>query len=197
VLKSIRNADATAHLPVLVLTAKHITREELKFLVRNNVHELIQKGDVNRAELLQAVRNLFDPAAGKAAVKPPQAPNRKPVVLVVEDNPDSLLTAKALLARDYTILEAMDGRMGVELARQHVPDLILMDIALPEMDGVQAFHAIRQNPYLQHIPVIALTASVMTHDREAVLAHGFNAFIAKPIEDQVFYETIQQVLYGK
>jgi len=72
-----------------------------------------------------------------------------------------------------------------------------MDIALPEMDGIQAFKSIRNDGRLQHIPVIALTASVLREDRELVLGHGFDAFIAKPIDESIFFKTINTILYGK
>ena len=119
------------------------------------------------------------------------------MVLVVEDNPDNMLSAKAVLSDGFTVLEAVDGIEGVEMAKKFKPDLILMDIALPKMDGVEAFKKIRSDPELLHIKVIALTASAMTQDREIVLAHGFDSFIPKPIEEQVFFKTINRVLYGK
>jgi signal transduction histidine kinase/CheY-like chemotaxis protein/HAMP domain-containing protein len=199
VLKTVRNAERTAHLPVLILTAKAITKEELRFLKNNHVHQLIQKGDINRAELLDAVASLFRPATGKAAKPQPgrQTIEGKPRVLVVEDNPDNMLTVKALMAADFTIIEATDGQAAVQQAKKHLPHLILMDIALPGMDGIQAFKQIRQDTACQSIPVIALTASAMTSDREAILAYGFDGYIPKPIEHQEFMRTIRGVLYGE
>lgn len=198
-LKTVRNVDRTAHLPVLILTAKAITKEELSFLKSNHVHQLIQKGDINRAELLEAVASLFRPATEKAAKPQPklQPIEGKPRVLVVEDNPDNMLTAKALIAGDFTVIEATDGLAAVQQARKHQPHLILMDIALPGMDGIQAFRQIRQDTTCQSIPVIALTASAMTTDREAILAYGFDGYIPKPINHQEFMRTIREVLYGK
>ena len=119
------------------------------------------------------------------------------MVLVVEDNPDNMLTVKALLGDAFTVLEADDGKVAIDMAKSHEPHLILMDIALPSMDGVEAFRTIRRTPQLQHIPVIALTASAMTKDRETILAHGFDAYIPKPIDELVFYKTINETLYGK
>ncbi|MCX6902246.1 MAG: response regulator, partial [Verrucomicrobia bacterium] len=106
-------------------------------------------------------RMVAPPAAAPAPTPPPprQRPARpgKPVVLVVEDNPDSLRAARALLQESWQVIEAQDGRAGVEQARAHQPDLILMDIALPVHDGVRAFQEIRQDEKLRHIPIIALT----------------------------------------
>jgi len=201
VLKIVREAERTTHVPVLILTAKHITKEELKFLKRNNVHQLIQKGDVNRNDLLNAVATMVLPGIVQ---QEPEKPSRemqiiegKPMVLVVEDNPDNMTTAKAILADNYTVIEATDGQSGIEMAEKNVPHLILMDIELPGMDGITAFKTIRNNTRLQHIPVIALTASAMTSDRETILAHGFDAYIAKPIDENVFFKTINTMLYGK
>ena len=199
VLKSIREKEQTSHLPVLILTAKHITKEELKFLKSNNVRELIQKGDVNPDELLGAVANMLFPKTEelKTLQPEPQAIEGKPVVLIVEDNPDNMLSAKAILSDGFTVLEATDGIEGVKMAQKFKPNLILMDIALPKMDGIEAFKIIRNNPELHQIKVIALTASAMTQDREIELAHGFDAFIPKPIDEQEFFNTINRTLYGK
>lgn len=198
VLKLIRENQRTLHIPILILTAKHITKEELKFLKQNNIHQLIQKGDVNRNDLLKAVETMIFPE--EKVVAPPkqiQPIEGKPVVLVVEDNPDNMVTVKALFGNDYTILEATNGLESVSIAEKCKPDFIIMDIALPEMDGIEAFKKIRKNNQLEHIPVIALTASAMTQDRELILAHGFDAYIAKPIDEKVFFETINGTLYGK
>ena len=199
VLKTLREAEPTVNIPVLILTAKHITKEDLKILKQSNVHQLIQKGDVNRSELLNAVATMVFPATVET-VKPPrelQTIEGKPVVLVVEDNPDNMLTVKAILADNYTILEAVDGNEGLEMVKKHNPNLILMDIALPGMDGIEVFKAIRKNVQLEHIPIIALTASAMNSDRETILAYGFDAYLVKPIDDKLFFKAINEVLYGK
>ncbi|MBE3109484.1 MAG: response regulator [Acidobacteria bacterium] len=118
----------------------------------------------------------------------------KPAVLVVEDNPDNLRAITALLNDRYQVLEAADGRAGVEQARRRQPDLILMDIALPVMDGVQALQEIRKDETLRHIPVIAVTASAMTGDRETILAHGFDGYLSKPIDAERLKETLHEAL---
>ena len=147
VLKALREAEPTAHIPVLILTAKQITKEELRFIKRNNVHQLIQKGDVNRLDLLDAINALVF-----QEVLVPIKPLREviniegnPVVLVVEDNPDNMVTVKAMLANNYQVLEAVDGPTAIEMAKKYKPNLILMDIALPGMDGIEAFKIIRNN----------------------------------------------------
>ncbi|MEI8047292.1 MAG: response regulator [Bacteroidota bacterium] len=198
VLKTLREVDRTAGIPVLILTAKHITKEELSTLKSNNIHQLIQKGDVNRHELLNAVWSMVKDETTHTSKPGRELPSfeGRPLVLVVEDNPDNMITVKALLSDHFDVIEAIDGNEGFAMARKHRPHFILMDIALPEMDGIAAFRAIRNEAKLQHIPVIALTASAMTSDREIILAHGFDAYIAKPIDDKLFFKTINNVLYG-
>lgn len=199
VLKKIRDVDSTAHVPVLILTAKLVTKPELKFLKRNNVHQLIQKGDIKRNELLNAIAGMVFTEKEKIAKSKRvlQDIKGKPVILVVEDNPDNMITVKAMLDDKYKVIEAVDGKQGVKMAKKHVPNLILMDIALPIMDGYQAFKSIRTIDDLKHIPIVALTASAMEQDREKILEHGFDSYIAKPIEEKVFYNTINRVLYVK
>lgn len=199
VLENLRNSEPTANIPVLILTAKHITKEDLKFFKRNNVHQLIQKGDVNRNELLNAVANLFytEQVQNVESTHAIQTIKGKPTVLIVEDNPDNMITVKALLGDKFNMLEASDGNEGIEMAKKHIPNLILMDIALPGINGVEAFKVIRGISKLDHIPVIALTASIMSYDRETILSYGFDAFIPKPIDEKEFIETINVILYGK
>lgn len=201
VLQALRDQERTQMVPVLVLTAKQLTKEDLKQLRSNNIFQLIQKGDVNRTDLLQAVNAMVATRpAEKVQSKPEDKVKErsgKPLILVTEDNADNLLTVKALLADAYAVIEAVDGKEAVTMARKHKPDLILMDIALPEMDGIEAFRNIRSNLRLQHIPIIALTASAMTSDRETILAYGFDAYIAKPIDEPSFFKTLTEILYGK
>jgi len=92
------------------------------------------------------------------------------------------------------VVEAHDGREGVAQARLHVPDVILMDIALPGMDGIAALAEIRRDETLRGIPVFAVTASAMTGDREKILAHGFDGYISKPIEHDLLMKTLREAL---
>ena len=191
VLKAIRQVEHAARLPVLILTAKHVTKQELAFLKGNSIYQLIQKGDVDKRELLAAIAGMLAPAQPQTPRAAPPAPGRvrtqaptPPLILVVEDNPDNLRTFRALLQNDYRLIEATDGRAGVDQARAHRPDIILMDIAMPGMNGIEALQEIREDPALRRIPVIAVTASAMMGDRETILAHGFDAYLAKPISDE-------------
>lgn len=200
-LELIRNNDATTIVPVLILTAKHITAADLKRLKSNNIHQLIQKGDVNKNDLLLALANMM----GKPKELPHEEheghchrtaglPSR--TVLIVEDNPDNMFTVKVILGNNFEILEAYDGRGAIAMAIKHKPNLILMDIALPELDGIEAFKAIRNDARTKKIPIVALTASAMTSERETILSHGFDAYLAKPIDEKLFCKTIKSIMYG-
>jgi len=203
VLKTLRETKATAHIPVLILTAKHITKSELQFLKQNNIHQLIQKGNIKRKKLLHSVIEMVFPktmVSNKNTEYPTlkiKNTKEKPVVLVVEDNPDNMKTINAMLSTEYTVVEATDGLEGVKMAKKYVPNLILMDIALPKMNGFEAFKKIKEISKLQHIPIIAVTASAMVKDRKKIIAHGFNAYISKPIDQHLFFKTITETLYEK
>lgn len=106
-------------------------------------------------------------------------------ILVVEDNFDNMtLIEDVLTSLDYDVLRATDGEQGVALAQQEVPDLILMDLSLPRIDGWTATRIIKANQQLQHIPIIALTAHAMVGDRERALDAGCDDYISKPINLQ-------------
>jgi len=201
VLEAIRNRERTARLPVLILTAKHVTKQELSFLKGNHIHQLIQKGDINKDGLLAEVARMVAPP--QAEPVPVTSPRRrpdhpgKPVVLVIEDNPDNMRTARALLGDAYQVVEAQNGRIGMEQARMHNPDLILTDIAMSEMDGFEILTAIREDAALRDIPVVAVTASAMKGNREEILARGFDGYISKPVDHDVLFQTLRRFLEGE
>jgi CheY-like chemotaxis protein len=106
-------------------------------------------------------------------------------ILYVEDNDDSVYMLKNRLSRSgFTVIFARDGLQGVAMATSEKPDLILMDLALPDMNGAEATRRIKADPATSRIPVIALTASAMPGDREKALAAGCDDFDTKPVELQ-------------
>jgi len=116
------------------------------------------------------------------------------LVLIVEDNEKNMKLARDVLqARGYETLEAVTGEEGVKLALERKPDLVLMDIQLPGINGVEAFRRIRANAATAHIPIAALTASVTPTDRGEITAAGFDAFLSKPINLKEFLETVRQL----
>ncbi len=108
----------------------------------------------------------------------------KPRIAVVEDNPDNRLLVQAILDERYEVSEYETGTEAVEGLGKVRPDLVLLDISLPEMDGTEVLAWIRAQPDLEGLPVIALTAHAMTGDRERYLAAGFNDYVTKPIVDE-------------
>ncbi len=115
-------------------------------------------------------------------------------VLIVEDNEKNMKLARDVLqARGYATLEAVNGETGVQLALAHRPDLVLMDIQLPDINGFEAFRRIRADPAAAGVPVAAFTASVTAGDRSRISDAGFDAFIGKPINLQEFLATVQRL----
>jgi two-component system cell cycle response regulator DivK len=115
-------------------------------------------------------------------------------ILIVEDVELNLDLLTQLLEDEYELVVAEDGAQGVALAVQEQPDLILMDISLPVLDGYEATRRIKANPALTHIPVIALTAHAMSGDQERALAAGCNDYLAKPLNDVLLFEKLDHFL---
>lgn len=117
------------------------------------------------------------------------------LILIVEDNETNLkLVRDVLQFKGYQTVEAKTAEEGIELARTRKPALILMDIQLPGMDGITALLHLKEDPSCQPTPVIALTAQAMEHDRERILAAGFDAYQTKPISVKEFTGAVRTVL---
>jgi two-component system, cell cycle response regulator DivK len=116
-----------------------------------------------------------------------------PQILVVEDNERNMkLFRDVLHASGYRTLEAATGERAVELALEHRPDLVLMDIQLPDIDGVEALDRLRADERLSSVPVLALTAQAMEGDRERFLAAGFDGYLSKPVNIAEFVATVKR-----
>jgi two-component system, cell cycle response regulator DivK len=116
-------------------------------------------------------------------------------ILIVEDNELNMKLFNDLLeAHGYKTLQTRNGKEAIELTRLHKPDLILMDIQLPEVSGLQVTQWIKQDEELRHIPVIAITAFAMKGDEERILAGGCEAYMSKPISILKFLETVRRFL---
>jgi CheY-like chemotaxis protein len=116
-------------------------------------------------------------------------------IAVVEDNPDNRMLVQALLEDTYEISEYETGVAAVNGLGDNIPDLVLLDISLPEMDGTEVLAWIRQQDLLKDLPVIALTAHAMAGDRDKYLAAGFNDYVTKPIVDEdVLFGAIERCL---
>jgi len=142
---------------------------------------MLSFGDAEHAALPQTVRQGSRPLR---------------TVLYVEDNPANLDLVEQLIARrpDLRLLSAPDGRLGVEFARVYQPDLILMDINLPGISGIEAMQILRAEPGTAHIPIIALSANAVPHDVERSLEAGFFSYLTKPIKVERFMEALDMAL---
>ena len=117
------------------------------------------------------------------------------LILIVEDNPKNLkLVRDTLQVKGYQTIEAETGEEGVRLARERHPALVLMDIQLPGISGIEALHQLRADPGTSATPVIAITASVMAQDRTRVMAAGFDGFQGKPISIKELLGTVREIL---
>jgi two-component system cell cycle response regulator len=116
-------------------------------------------------------------------------------VLVIEDNEDNLMLVDLLLrAHGYTSLLARDGAEGVRVARRERPDLVLLDIRMPGMDGYAVADALTRDPTLTTTRIVALTASAMAGERERITAAGFDGYIQKPIDPETFVASVEGFL---
>lgn len=117
------------------------------------------------------------------------------LILIVEDNEKNLkLVRDVLQVKGYETLEAGTAEEGLKIAHARKPDLILMDIQLPGISGVEALKALRADPATAAIPVVAITASVMQQDRQQIISAGFDGFIEKPINLRNFLDTVQKAM---
>ena len=116
-------------------------------------------------------------------------------LLIIEDNEQNFYMMRFLLEKKgFKVLGAENGRLGVQMALEHVPDAILLDIQLPEMDGYAVAAELKKHRELDQVPIIAVTSYAMVGDREQILAAGANGYIEKPINPDTFVDEISQFL---
>jgi len=164
-----------------------------------SVESNVGVGSVFSWELAAAAAPKLDlkaPTPGPVARAEAQdgAPLR--TLLYVEDNPANLKLVEQLIARRPTIrlLTAVDGNQGIQVARAHQPDVILMDINLPGISGIEALKILRDDPATAHIPIVALSANAMPRDIERGIAAGFFSYLTKPIKVNEFMEALDAAL---
>jgi CheY-like chemotaxis protein/anti-sigma regulatory factor (Ser/Thr protein kinase) len=164
------------------------------------------ESEVNRGSCF-AVSLPFDPSArmvmppllSPLTLEPDQTPSLRPkaLILIVEDNDANLETMTGYLkSRGYDLLEARDGQQAISIAQTDCPDIILMDIQMPGMDGFEATRHIRQIPACAAIPIIALTALAMPRDRQKCLDAGATHYVTKPVKLGQLVLTIESLLRG-
>lgn len=217
VLETIRSTFRTAKIPVLILTAKDLSREDFKKLSANNIQQLLFKGAVDKDELIFKTKLMLgnrtnDLKKAKDIAKKeitidkkamlPQIkvfPKREglPTILVAEDNPDNMITVEAILKNKYNLIEAIDGETALNKAKTNLPDLILMDIALPKMDGLTVVKFLKGEETTKNIPIIAITAKAMKGDKEETIAAGCSDYISKPIDPEKMLRKIDKWIRKK
>jgi CheY-like chemotaxis protein len=164
------------------------------------VESAVGSGSVFWCELRAAAAPELDarPPESAPAVASAQAHSGAPLrtLLYVEDNPANLKLVEQLIARRpaLRLLTAVDGNQGIQLARAHQPDVILMDINLPGISGIEAMKILRDDPATAHIPIVALSANAMPRDIEKGLAAGFVSYLTKPIKVKEFTEALDAAL---
>jgi len=206
-LHKLRTSAFTKNIPVIILTAKDLTQEELQAIKGNNVYQLIYKGDVNKEELVSLVKGMLKiptnnseakdnentaPLHSSTVKKKEHVNATLPKILVVEDNLDNMTTVEAILKDKCELFKAFDGLTGLEVAKSKKPDLILMDITLPKMNGKTVMKKLKSNPETGNIPIIAITAHAMVGDKEKFLSAGFDDYITKPIDPDSFIKAINK-----
>jgi len=119
----------------------------------------------------------------------------EPTVLYVEDNEYNRKIVRQLLSRSpYRLIEAVDGETGIELAQQQLPDLILMDVQLPRMSGLDAMQVLKADTRTSHIPIIVITSYALSGDREKAMRAGASGYLAKPYSPRELLALIRQYL---
>jgi CheY-like chemotaxis protein/signal transduction histidine kinase len=184
VLRSMRHEGLRT--PVVVLTGKSLSTDEERTL-REGLARIVQKGG---AAIDLVVREAKQLLMSKRVVET----GRLLRVLYVEDSAQNRDIVRRYLAEDYEVIEAEDGEHGVERAIRDTPDLILMDLSLPRVDGWEATRRIKANASIQHIPVIALTAHASREDQQRAMEAGCNDYLTKPVERELLMSTMKKHL---
>ena len=116
-------------------------------------------------------------------------------ILVVEDNEQNRILMRQILTyHGYEVLEAADGAAGLKMAREHMPDLILLDLQMPVMGGFAVIRELRKSPELSRLKVMAVTSFAMKGDREKALEAGFDEYVTKPIDTRKFVELVKNII---
>ncbi|HEY0189839.1 MAG TPA: response regulator [Kofleriaceae bacterium] len=184
VLRSLRTEGMK--MPVVVLTGKVLSNEEERNL-RDGMARIVHKGGTALDNVVREAKQLL--MARRVVER-----GRLPRILYVEDSPQNRDIVRRYLVNDYDVIEAEDGEHGIERAVRDAPDLILMDLSLPRLDGWEATRRIKANPAVKHIPVVALTAHAGREDQTRATEAGCCDYITKPIERDVLLGAIKKHL---
>ena len=209
-LREMRRLPSLSRTPVVILSAMDIDPNTSRQLPPN-VRGVLAKGNIVRADLIAKVRQALgqpspQPApaqttsngSGSATTSSSDDSDRQTGgrhILIAEDNPDNMFFLEEILkANGYDIRQAGNGKEALRIAADDPPGLILMDIQMPDMSGLEAVQAIRANPSLRAIPIVAITARAMKGDRQNMLDSGCDDYISKPVEPDVLLQTVTKWL---
>ena len=188
VAEALASDERTVDIPRVVLTAADLGPEERERL-RQHVHAIAEKGDLTREALLATLARTIGPRPSAARS------SSSAQVLVVDDHDLNRELVRSILeASGWRVLEAEDGMRALELARSARPGLVLMDLAMPHMDGFTALRQLRADPATREIPVLALTALAMRSDERRAREAGFDGYLTKPVDRAVLEEAVQSFL---
>lgn len=171
--------------PILVLTGKTLSAAEQRTL-EDGVSHVLAKGGVAIDELVQQAKRLV---SSKRSIE-----KLLPRILYVEDSPQNRDIVRRYLSHDFEILEAEDGEVGVERAIREIPDLILMDLSLPRIDGWEATRRIKASPGVAHVPIVAVTAHAGQEERTKAREAGCVEYVTKPVERDHLISVIRRLL---
>lgn len=212
----LKSSKETRHIPVIISTAKDISDSE-RSLLHNTVEEITVKSKGHPLDVLKIVRdrirmheeysmNTDEAQVHKVIEEEPEEEvveindlkdktEYKGTVLLVDDDEDTLFTINEIvLSCGCRTLLAKSGQEALDILNENIPDLILLDIMMPGMDGFQTLNKIKMNPGLSEIPVFAVTAKAMVGDRDVILNHGFNDYIPKPVNAVIMAFKIEKTL---
>ena len=165
-------------------------RMNIEHRTPNIEHRMGEKKDKNGMNAqpvipLKTGSSTRNPSAFQSTINNHKSSIQEPAtILIVEDNPDNMVTIKALLQNKYNILEATDGEEGLKMALSERPDLVLLDMSLPKLDGFEVVGKIKADEKAHNIPVIALTARAMKGDRERTIDAGCDDYVSKPVDPE-------------
>ncbi len=193
VIEELAKKKEYGQIPVIILTAKDVREAEQRSFPPN-VSAVVIKGQLDRSLLVEKIEQaLFESARRQGSSR--LARDIPAKILIAEDSEDNMaFFTEALKPSGYITLQAGNGLMAVKLAKIEKPDLILMDIHMPEMDGYEAAKRIREIDELQNIPIIALTARAMKGDRERILSGGFDDYLSKPVHPDALVKKVMEWL---
>ena len=194
VIEELRRREATRHVPIIINTARDLLPEDIRRL-NGRYDKILQKATTNLGQLVAEVTQLLGTIHAPPDTRPAAEPARTATILFAEDNPTNQLLVRTILERKgYRVIAVEDGRQALDTLRRHAIDLVLMDIQMPVMDGLEATRRIREMEGLGEVPIIALTAHAMKGDEERCLAAGCNAYTSKPVDPDKLVALIAQHL---